>query len=102
MLKDVVPTIYRLTCELQRKNERDMDQPTKYSVAKTHRKDLRDCQRQISRKKTLRRLYAHRMIEVLRQYYARNLEARLMGGMMLPMPANRDLFIVRASDYGLE
>lgn len=47
-------------------------------------------------------LYAHRMIEVLRQYYARNLEARLMGGMMLPTPANRDLFIVRASDYGLE
>lgn len=47
-------------------------------------------------------LYAHRMIEVLRQYYARNLEGRLMGGMMLPMPANRDLFIVRARDFGLE
>ena len=42
------------------------------------------------------------MIEVLRQYYARNLEARLMGGMVLPMPANRDMFIVRVRDRGLE
>jgi len=47
-------------------------------------------------------LYAHRMVEVLRQYYARNLEARLMRGMLLPMPANRDMFIVRAKDYGLD
>jgi hypothetical protein len=47
-------------------------------------------------------LYAHRMLEVLRQYYARNLEGRLMRGMMLPMPATRDLFVVRARDYGLE
>ena len=47
-------------------------------------------------------LYAHRMIEVLRQYYARNLEGRLMRGMMLPMPANRDMFMVRAGDYGME
>jgi hypothetical protein len=47
-------------------------------------------------------LYARRMIEVLRQYYARNLEGRLMRGMMLPMPANRDAFVVRARDYGME
>ena len=46
--------------------------------------------------------YAHRMIEVLRQYYERYLEARLMGGMVLPMPANRHVFIVRARDHGLE
>jgi len=25
-----------------------------------------------------------------------------MGGMILPMPANRDMFIVRAKDYGLD
>ncbi len=25
-----------------------------------------------------------------------------MGGMVLPMPANRDMFIVRAKDYGLD
>ena len=47
-------------------------------------------------------LYAHRMLEVLRQYYARNLEQRLMGGMMLPMPANRDRFNIRARDHALE
>lgn len=47
-------------------------------------------------------LYAHRMLEVLQQYYSRNLEGRLMGGMMLPMPENRELFIVRARDHGLE
>jgi len=47
-------------------------------------------------------LYAHRMIEVLRQYYARNLEQHLMRGMLLPMPANREMFIVQAKDYGLD
>jgi hypothetical protein len=47
-------------------------------------------------------LYAHRMIEVLRQYYARNLENHLMRGTVLPMPANREMFIVRAKDYGLD
>lgn len=47
-------------------------------------------------------LYAHRMIEVLRQYFARNLEGQLMRGMILPMPQYRDMFNVRARDYGLE
>jgi hypothetical protein len=47
-------------------------------------------------------LYAHRMLEVLQQYYARNLERRLMRGMVLPGTENRDMFVVRAGDYGLE
>lgn len=47
-------------------------------------------------------LYAHRMLDVLQQYYARNLENHLMRGMMLPMPANRDAFNIRARDHGLE
>lgn len=47
-------------------------------------------------------LYAHRMLEVLRQYYNRYLESRLMPGMVLPTLENRDVFIIRATDYGLE
>ncbi len=46
--------------------------------------------------------YAHRMIEVLRQYYARNLEFRLNRGMILPTPQNRGRFLIRAVDHGLE
>jgi hypothetical protein len=47
-------------------------------------------------------LYAERMLSVLRDYYNRNLEARLMKGMILPMPQNRAMFIVRARDAGVE
>jgi hypothetical protein len=45
--------------------------------------------------------YAHRVLEELRQFYVRHLSLR-QGGMVLPMPENRDQFIVRAHDYGLE
>jgi hypothetical protein len=45
--------------------------------------------------------YAHRVLEELRQFYVRHLSLR-QGGMLLPMPENRDQFIVRAVDYGLE
>jgi hypothetical protein len=45
--------------------------------------------------------YAHRVLEELRLFSTqRMLYAR--GGMILPMSQNRDQFIVRAADYGLE
>jgi hypothetical protein len=47
-------------------------------------------------------LYAERMLSVLRDYYNRNLEMRLMRGMMLPMPQDRGMFIVRARDAGID
>jgi hypothetical protein len=45
--------------------------------------------------------YAHRVLEELRIFCTQQmLFAR--GGMILPMPQNRDQFVVRARDYGLE
>jgi hypothetical protein len=45
--------------------------------------------------------YAHRVLEELRLFCTRRmLFAR--GGMILPVPQNRDQFVVRARDYGLE
>jgi hypothetical protein len=45
--------------------------------------------------------YAHRVLEELRLFCSQRIPfAR--GAMILPMPQNRDQFIVRARDYGLE
>jgi hypothetical protein len=45
--------------------------------------------------------YAHRVLEELRLFCSQRIPfAR--GAMILPMPQNRDQFIVRACDYGLE
>jgi len=47
--------------------------------------------------------YAHRVLEELRIFCSqRNLTGAPRGGMIMPMPGNRDQFIVRAKDYGLE
>jgi hypothetical protein len=45
--------------------------------------------------------YAHRVLEELRLFYVRHLSLR-QRGMVLPMPENRDQFIVRAQDHGLD
>jgi hypothetical protein len=44
--------------------------------------------------------YAHLSLEQLRDFYVRNIGMR--GGHILPTVQNRDQFIVRASEYGLE
>jgi hypothetical protein len=45
--------------------------------------------------------YAHRVLEELRLFCSQRIPFAT-GGMILPMPQNRDQFIVRARDYGLE
>lgn len=47
-------------------------------------------------------LYAKRMLDVLRGYYARYLQNDAMRGSILPLVEQRDNFIVRARDHGLE
>ena len=36
-----------------------------------------------------------RKIDVLRQFYSQHIEGRIARGMLLPMPENRDQFVVR-------
>lgn len=45
--------------------------------------------------------YAHRVLEELRLFYIKHL-GFTQGGMILPTPENRDLFVVKAEDYGLK
>jgi hypothetical protein len=45
--------------------------------------------------------YAHRVLEELRLFCSNRIPFA-QGGMILPMPQNRDQFTVRARDYGLE
>ena len=45
--------------------------------------------------------YAHRVLEDLRLFCTRHMLFP-MRGMILPLPENRDQFVVRARDYGLE
>jgi hypothetical protein len=47
-------------------------------------------------------LYAKRMLDVLRGYYVRHLQNDAMRGSILPLVEQRDNFIVRARDHGLE
>jgi hypothetical protein len=46
--------------------------------------------------------YAHRVLEDLRMFFGRYPALGQLGGMILPMPENRDQFVVRAREYGLE
>lgn len=46
--------------------------------------------------------YAHRVLEELRMFYMGHPALWQQGSMILPMRENRDQFIVRARDYGLE
>ena len=46
--------------------------------------------------------YGHRLLEDLRLFCVRHMLAYAQGAFMLPMPENRDQFIVRANEYGLE
>jgi hypothetical protein len=46
--------------------------------------------------------YAHRVLEELRQFCVGRIPLEGGGPAILPMPANRDQFIVRAEDFGLE
>jgi hypothetical protein len=39
--------------------------------------------------------YVAREIDVLRQFYSQHIEGRIVRGMLLPMPENRDQFVVR-------
>jgi methylamine utilization protein MauJ len=45
--------------------------------------------------------YAHRVLEELRLFCAKHMLLS-RGSMILPMPRDRDQFVVRATDYGLE
>jgi hypothetical protein len=46
--------------------------------------------------------YGHRLLEDLRLFCMRHMLTIPAGAMILPSPENRDQFIVRASEYGLE
>jgi len=46
--------------------------------------------------------YAHRLLEDLRLFSSRHMLLFGKGAMILPMPQNRDQFVVRARDYGFE
>jgi hypothetical protein len=46
--------------------------------------------------------YAHRVLEDLRMFFVKHPALGHGGAMILPMPENRDQFVVRAGDYGLE
>lgn len=45
--------------------------------------------------------YAHRVLDELRLFCTQRIPF-VRGGMILPLPQNRDQFVVRARDYGLE
>lgn len=46
--------------------------------------------------------YAHRVLEDLRLFYVRHPALAQSGSMLLPLPENRDQFVVRAREHGLE
>jgi hypothetical protein len=46
--------------------------------------------------------YAHRVLEDLRLFYVGHPSLGQRGAMLLPLPENRNQFVVRAQDYGLE